>query len=100
MTLRVELRSTAAMPKVTPRRDVLLVVGYQSPTRFYYVHISSAGDAVHNGIFLVDNADRRRIDERSRWPRWSTSSGIGRGFVATSRPDGSRSSSTTGARRS
>jgi len=53
------------MPKVTSRRDVLLLVGYQSPTRFYYVHISGARDAVHNGIFLVDNADRRRIDERS-----------------------------------
>jgi len=63
VTLHVELRSTAAMPEVTPRRDVLLVVGYQSPTRFYYVHISAARDAVHNGIFLVDNADRRRIDE-------------------------------------
>jgi hypothetical protein len=63
--LEVEVRSTAAMPDVTPRRDALLVVGYQSPTRFYYVHLSAARDDVHNGIFLVDGADRRRIDSRS-----------------------------------
>jgi hypothetical protein len=64
-TLEVEVRSTAAMPDVTPRRDVLLIVGYQSPTRFYYAHISSVRDEVHNGIFLVHDADRRRIDEQS-----------------------------------
>ena len=64
-TLEVELRSTAALPDVTPRRDVLLVIGYQSPTRFYYVHISAVRDDVHNGIFLVNDADRRRIDSRS-----------------------------------
>lgn len=64
-TLSVELRSTAALPAVTPRRDVLLVVGYQSPTRFYYVHLSAVRDDVHNGIFLVNDADRRRIDSRS-----------------------------------
>lgn len=64
-TLEVEVRSTAAMPDVTPRRDALLIVGYQSPTKFYYVHLSAARDEVHNGIFLVDEADRRRIDSRS-----------------------------------
>ena len=64
-TLEVELRSTAALPDVTPRRDALLIVGYQSPTRFYYVHISAVRDDVHNGIFLVNDADRRRIDSRS-----------------------------------
>jgi hypothetical protein len=64
-TLELEVRSTAAMPDVTPRRDALLVVGYQSPTRFYYVHLSAARDEVHNGIFLVNDADRRRIDSLS-----------------------------------
>jgi hypothetical protein len=57
----VEIRSTA--PPDLAVRDVLLIVGYQSPSRFYYVHLSAKTDAVHNGIFLVDNADRRRIDE-------------------------------------
>jgi hypothetical protein len=65
VSMTVDIRSTAPMPDVTPNRDVLLVVGYQSPTRFYYVHISSRRDEVHNGIFLVDDADRRRIDTRS-----------------------------------
>lgn len=64
-TFEVELRSTAALPPVTPRRDALLVAGYQSPSRFYYVHLSAVRDDVHNGIFLVNDADRRRIDTRS-----------------------------------
>jgi hypothetical protein len=64
-TLELDLRSTAALPDVTPRRDALLVVGYQSPTKFYYVHLSAARDDVHNGIFLVNDADRRRIDSLS-----------------------------------
>lgn len=66
ITLDVDLRSTAALPDVTPRRDALLVVGYQSPTRFYYVHLSAVRDDVHNGIFLVADADRRRIDSLSQ----------------------------------
>jgi hypothetical protein len=64
-TLEVDVRSTAALPPVTPRRDALLVAGYQSPSRFYYVHLSAARDDVHNGIFLVNEADRRRIDSRA-----------------------------------
>ena len=66
-TFEVEVRSTAALPPVTPRRDALLVAAYQSPTRFYYVHLSAARDDVHNGIFLVNDADRRRIDSRSEF---------------------------------
>jgi hypothetical protein len=61
LTLHLELRSTAPVDLAV--RDVQLIVGYQSPSRFYYVHLSAKTDAVHNGIFLVDNADRRRIDE-------------------------------------
>jgi hypothetical protein len=62
VTFEVDLHSTAADVKTTPRRDLLLVVGYQSPTRFYYVHISAVRDDVHHGIFLVNDADRKRID--------------------------------------
>jgi len=65
VTLELDVRSTAPLPDKAPRRDALLVFGYQSPTRFYYVHISAARDDVHNGIFLVADADRRRIDTRS-----------------------------------
>ena len=59
-TLDVDLRSTA--PVDLEVRDVLLIFGYQSPTRFYYVHLSKKTDAVHNGIFLVKDADRKRLD--------------------------------------
>jgi hypothetical protein len=61
LTFRVELRSTAPVDLAV--RDVQLIVGYQSPSRFYYVHLSAKTDAVHNGIFIVDNADRKRIDQ-------------------------------------
>jgi len=57
----IDIRSTA--PADLAVRDVLLIVGYQSPSRFYYVHLSAKTDDVHNGNFLVDNADRRRIDD-------------------------------------
>ncbi len=59
-TLEVDVRSTA--PVDLDVRDVLLIFGYQSPTRFYYVHLSRKTDAVHNGIFLVNDADRKRLD--------------------------------------
>lgn len=59
--LAVDIRSTA--PADLTVRDVLLILGYQSPSRFYYIHLSAKTDNVHNGIFLVDNADRRRIDD-------------------------------------
>jgi hypothetical protein len=58
---QVEVRSTA--PADLAVRDVLLIVGYQSPSRFYYIHLAAKTDAVHNGIFLVNDADRRRIDD-------------------------------------
>ena len=60
LTYRLEVRSTA--PADLAVRDVQVILGYQSPTQFYYVHLSAKTDAVHNGIFLVNNADRKRID--------------------------------------
>jgi hypothetical protein len=63
-TLDVDMRSHA--PEDVTRRDLLLVAGWQSPTRFYYVHLSAVRDNVHNGIFLVDGADRKRIDDQSQ----------------------------------
>jgi len=60
ITFDVELKCNA--PLETIRRDLDLVFGYQSPTRFYYVHLSAVTDDVHNGIFIVADADRKRID--------------------------------------
>lgn len=46
-------------------RDVILIWNYQSPTRFYYAHLSQDNTIYpHNGIFVVDNADRVRIDDQ------------------------------------
>ncbi len=67
LTLTAEVRSTAPVDLAV--RDVQLIVGYQSPTQFYYVHLGAKTDPVHNGIFLVNNADRRRIDEPTSRPR-------------------------------
>ena len=53
-------RSTA--PTALAERDLLFVFGFQSPTRFYYAHLSAKADTVHSGIFVVADADRRRLD--------------------------------------
>jgi hypothetical protein len=46
-------------------RDVILIWNYQSPTRFYYAHLSTDNTIYpHNGIFVVDDADRRRVDDQ------------------------------------
>lgn len=46
-------------------RDVVLVYHYTSPTRFSYVHLSQDNTIYpHNGIFVVDDADRLRIDDQ------------------------------------
>ena len=40
-------------------RDVVLIWNYQSPTRFYYAHLSQDNTIYpHNGIFVVNDADR------------------------------------------
>lgn len=67
VTLKAEVRSTA--PQDVLRRDVNLIFGYESPSRFYYVHLSGVTDAVHHGIFLVADADRRRIDDGRGQPQ-------------------------------
>ena len=46
-------------------RDVIVIWNYQGPKRFYYAHFSQDNTIYpHNGIFVVDNADRRRIDDQ------------------------------------
>lgn len=60
VTIEAEIRCTAPLDVI--RRDLDVIVAYESPTRFYYVHLSAITDSVHNGIFLVNNANRVRID--------------------------------------
>ena len=66
-TVQVEMRSTAAVD--VKNRDLEIIFGYASPGRFYYVHLAGITDAVHNGIFIVDDKDRRRIDDGSAAPQ-------------------------------
>lgn len=42
-------------------RDLCLFFDYQSPTRFYYVHLATTPDEHACNVFLVDDADRRRL---------------------------------------
>jgi hypothetical protein len=52
-------------PVEISNRDVILVWNYQSPTRFYYAHLSTDNTIYpHNGIFVVNDADRLRIDDQ------------------------------------
>lgn len=60
VTIDAQIRSTA--PVDTHERDLEFIFGYQSPSRFYYVHLAGILNDVHNGIFLVADADRKRID--------------------------------------
>lgn len=66
-TVQVEMRSTA--PEEVKNRDLEIIFGYESPSRFYYVHLAGITDPNHNGIFLVDNKDRRRIDDGTAPPQ-------------------------------
>jgi hypothetical protein len=67
VTVEADIRSTAPLDVV--RRDLDFVIAYESPTRFYYIHLAGITDNVHNGIFLVNNADRVRIDAGTGKPQ-------------------------------
>jgi hypothetical protein len=52
-------------PVEVTNRDVIIVFGYRSDTEFNYVHLSSDNTIYpHNGIFVVNNADRLRVDDQ------------------------------------
>ena len=65
----VSLEARADAPVSRMGRDVLIFFGYQSPTRFYYAHLSNETTHPHNGIFLVNDADRVRLDDGRAVPR-------------------------------
>ena len=67
VVVEAEVRADAPVSRMG--RDVLIFFGYQSPTRFYYAHLSNETTPPHNGIFLVNDADRLRIDDGSAEPR-------------------------------
>jgi hypothetical protein len=63
--VRVDAKVRLDTPVEVTNRDVILVFGYRSDTEFYYAHISTDNTIYpHNGIFVVDNADRLRVDDQ------------------------------------
>lgn len=42
-------------------RDLCLFFGFQSPSRYYYVHLATTPDANAHNVFLVDGAARRPL---------------------------------------
>lgn len=62
--LRARIRLDRPPP---PRlgRDLILVFDYTSARHFAYVHLSNDTHSwAHNGIFVVDGADRHRVDDQ------------------------------------
>jgi Ca2+-binding RTX toxin-like protein len=46
-------------------RDVIIIFGWRSDTQFNYAHLSQDNTIYpHNGIFVVNDADRLRIDDQ------------------------------------
>jgi hypothetical protein len=63
--VEIEARVRLDAPVETTDRDVIIVFGHRSDTEFYYAHLSSDNSIYpHNGIFVVNNADRVRIDHQ------------------------------------
>lgn len=62
---RIDAEVRLDTPVEITNRDVIIVFGYRSDTQFYYVHLSSDNTIYpHNGIFVVNDADRLRIDDQ------------------------------------
>ncbi|GAB3462199.1 hypothetical protein GCM10027436_71850 [Actinophytocola sediminis] len=62
---RIDAKVRLDTPVEISNRDVIIVFGYQSDTRYYYAHLSTDNTIYpHNGIFVVNDADRLRIDDQ------------------------------------
>ncbi|GLZ31036.1 hypothetical protein Lesp02_32250 [Lentzea sp. NBRC 105346] len=69
-SVRIDASVRLDTPVEISNRDVIIVFGYRSDTEFYYVHLSSDNKIYpHNGIFVVNNADRKRLDDQWDEPR-------------------------------
>lgn len=63
--VQIDARVRIDTPVNVSNRDVILVFGHRSDTEFYYAHLSTDNTIYpHNGIFVVDDADRLRIDDQ------------------------------------
>ncbi|NGO06457.1 PQQ-dependent sugar dehydrogenase [Streptomyces sp. HC44] len=63
--VRIDAEVRLDTPVEITNRDVIIVFGYQSDTKFSYVHLSTDNTIYpHNGIFVVNDADRVRIEDQ------------------------------------
>lgn len=63
--VRIDAEVRIDTPVDTPNRDVIIVFDYQSDTKFSYAHLSQDNTIYpHNGVFVVNDADRLRIDDQ------------------------------------
>lgn len=63
--VKVSAKVRLDTPVEVTNRDVIVVFGYKSDTEFYYAHVSTDNTIYpHNGIFVVNNADRLRLDDQ------------------------------------
>ena len=60
--LDVDLQSTA---RDYPHRSLCLFFDYQDPTHFYYVHLGQRTDDHANQIFIVNDAPRTKISNKT-----------------------------------
>jgi hypothetical protein len=64
-SVRIDAEVRLDTPVEIVNRDVIIVFGYRSDTEFYYSHLSTDNTILpHNGTFVVNNADRARIEDQ------------------------------------
>lgn len=64
-SVRIDAEVRIDEPVTRNDRDVIIIFGWQSDTRFNYAHLSQDNTIYpHNGIFVVNDADRLRIDDQ------------------------------------
>lgn len=51
--------------KAYGHRDLCVLFGYQDPSHFYYVHLGEKTDDHANQIFIVNQADRAKISQKT-----------------------------------
>jgi hypothetical protein len=64
-SVQIDAKVRIDTPVEISNRDVIIVFGHRSDTRFYYAHLSTDNTIYpHNGIFVVNDADRLRLEDQ------------------------------------
>jgi hypothetical protein len=62
---RIDAEVRIDTPVEITNRDVIVVFGYRSDLEFNYAHLSSDNSIYpHNGVFVVNHADRLRVEDQ------------------------------------